>query len=329
MLDRLASERPALDDVSIISIDRFAGHERFTGLGELTAKELASLWPRRRPVRPETTELARTAWSAFRAPDPAALAALAAEGGPELPFLAAALRRLLEELPAPADGLGRSERQILQAVADGAHTPREVFASAQAEEQAPFAGDWTIWWAIASLAAAPRALLHTADGAPLPPPPPARGGEAFLRSRIALTVDGEDVLAGRADQLGLRQVDRWVGGLELAGPSVWRYDAERAVLVAPEALDDLCAGLCEQQHQRPRQRHHRHLRTHAHEPRLLFGRPVVLHVEEQDMDRDRRQRELSERHEEAARDGEDLRLEGAHERPCEHGDERGRGQHDD
>ena len=77
---------------------------------------------------------------------------------------------------------------------------REVFAAAQAEEQAPFAGDWTIWWAIASLAAAPRALLHTADGAPLPPPPPARGGEAFLRSRIALTVDGEDVLAGRADQ---------------------------------------------------------------------------------------------------------------------------------
>src|SRR4029450_5909705 len=66
-------------------------------LGPLRADELEALWPERRAVTAATLELARDAWDAFRAPDPTALAALLERDTSALPFLAAAVRRLLEE----------------------------------------------------------------------------------------------------------------------------------------------------------------------------------------------------------------------------------------
>jgi hypothetical protein len=51
------------------------------------------------------------------------------------------LRRLLEELPAPQDGLSGTERRALQAIAAGADRPPAVFLATQDREAAPFLGD--------------------------------------------------------------------------------------------------------------------------------------------------------------------------------------------
>jgi hypothetical protein len=59
---------------------------------------LETLWPTRRTATPEALNAAATAWDAFRAPEPTALAECAERGSPQLPFLRPALRRLLEEL---------------------------------------------------------------------------------------------------------------------------------------------------------------------------------------------------------------------------------------
>jgi redox-sensitive transcriptional activator SoxR len=141
LLDALALAHTGDAAPELIVIGSFPGKPSFAGLGELTANELERLWPAREPAGAATLDAAADAWAAVRAPEPTTLAEWATRDTVELPFLAAALRRFLEELPAPADGLSGTERRALQAVAAGAHTPPAAFVAAQPLEEAPFLGD--------------------------------------------------------------------------------------------------------------------------------------------------------------------------------------------
>src|SRR3954470_16378720 len=123
--------------VELICIDSFPGRPGFRGLGELEADELASLWELRAAVTPEQVHLARDAWAVVRGSDPPAVARIAAMPDERLPYLAPALRRLLEELPGTRDGLSRSERHLLEAVAAGARSRIEAFVAAIDAEEAP------------------------------------------------------------------------------------------------------------------------------------------------------------------------------------------------
>ena len=87
----------------LVVIGSFPGKPLFAGLGELTAAELETLWPSRREATRNELEAAASAWEALRAPEPTLLAEWATRETPLLPFLAPALRRLLDELPSPAD----------------------------------------------------------------------------------------------------------------------------------------------------------------------------------------------------------------------------------
>jgi hypothetical protein len=109
------------------------GVDRFRGVAELSRAEL-------RAARPAPFDPApyRALWRAFTAPDPPALVAL---DGPSV--VRDAARRLVQELPWTTDGLGRSERQLRDALANGASTPQEAFVAAQREEERPFLGDTT------------------------------------------------------------------------------------------------------------------------------------------------------------------------------------------
>ena len=196
-------------------------------LGSLPAEELASLWPSRRTATAKALEQASTAWAAFRAAEPQALAELARNDSRELPFLAPALRRLLEELPAPRDGLSGTERRALEAIKAGASTPIAAFVGAQKLEDAVFLGDAWFFRVLTGLGP----LLETAEGAPLPAPPPLSDGNVFARLPIRLTKDGERVLAGEADRVDLVPIDRWVGGTHVTPQTLWRWDAEQLQLV--------------------------------------------------------------------------------------------------
>ena len=140
---------------------------------------------------------------------------MAATPDPKLPFLAAALRRLLEELPGARDGLARTERQLLAAIAAGARTREQAFVEAAASEEAPFLGDSTAFERLDELAGGPQPLITTAGG-------------------LGLSAAGADVLAGRGDRVALIGFDRWLGGLHLrAGDGLWRWDGEQGALAAP------------------------------------------------------------------------------------------------
>jgi DNA-binding transcriptional MerR regulator len=200
-----------------------------TYLGTLRAEELEGLWPARRTATAEALVQASAAWDAFRAPDPRRLAQLATEDAVELPFLAPALWRLLEELPAPGDGLSGTERRALQAMADGAVTPAAAFVAAQQLEDAVFAGDAWFYRALVGLGP----LVETAAGDALPAPPPLSDGNVFARLPIRLTRDGRRVLDGKADRVELLDVDRWVGGTHVTRQNLWRWDPRARQLESP------------------------------------------------------------------------------------------------
>ena len=224
LLDVLALAQGLGESLESIVVDAFPGKPSFRGLGELTPDELETLWPRRREVTAAMLVEAADAWAAFRAPDPVRLAELATRGSEQLPFLAAALERLLEELPGVADGLSRTERLSLRAVADGARSPFRAFLATQDLEEAPFLGDAWFYRSLSALGHGEGRLLETEDGEPMPAPPPLSDGPEYARLSLRVTPSGERVLEGEADRIELLGVDRWLGGTHVTVESGWRWD---------------------------------------------------------------------------------------------------------
>jgi hypothetical protein len=199
------------EQLELIEAGAFPGRPGFRGLGELTVAELESLWPQRRAVTDEDTAGAQRAWEAVRRSDPQGIAQVRLDPPPSRPFLAAALRRLLEELPDVDDGLSRTERQLLELLDDGPLLTGALFVASQDLEEAPFHGDAWILRTLAGL----TPLVSLTEGS------------------AELTDAGRRVLAGEADRVELLGIDRWVGGTRLVPGAVWRWDADASELVAP------------------------------------------------------------------------------------------------
>ena len=221
--------------VSLICIDRFPGIDRFIGLGQLTAAQLAMLPGTRLPVTRGHFTLASDAWRAFRSPDPSELLRIAmqldasrvasSEGGAALRFLGAALLRFLAEFPSTSNGLSRTEQLALEALAAGPSIAGDLFGATQLKEAQPFLGDLPFFDMLRRLASANVPLVTVQAG----------GGDTDLSGqRAAITHSGRDVLAGRADHVRLNGIDVWRGGVHLAGSdsSPWRWDERDETLVS-------------------------------------------------------------------------------------------------
>ena len=234
LVDALALARERGATPELIVVGSFPGKPAFAGLGELTAEELETLWPARERAGEKTLDAAADVWERIpRARSNRARRAGEAARSPGLPFVAPALRRLLEELPAPGDGLSTTERHVLQALADGAGTPFAAFVAAQRLEEAPFLGDTWFYRALTDLGRGDGRLVETQEGEALPAPPPLSDGQVFARLPLRLTRSGERVLAGELDRVELAGVDRWVGGTHVTTAAVWRWDTAARTLVRP------------------------------------------------------------------------------------------------
>jgi hypothetical protein len=236
-LTRGGSKGPALRHarVSLICIGAFPGVDRFIGLGQLTAPQLATLAGTGITVTAGHFKLAIDAWRAFRSPDALELLHIAhqlsaahlpvSEGGPPLPFLGDALLRMLAEYPSTANGLSWTEELALQSLLDGPMAADALFGATQAREARPFMGDTTFFDILHRLASA-RVPLVTIDTA---------GGGGDPRQHIVGISDaGRQVLGRRADHVRLNGVDAWRGGVHLDGSdrSPWRWDRGAETLVS-------------------------------------------------------------------------------------------------
>ena len=174
------------------------GQETWRSVTDVGPEELARLGREAPAVSDEQLALARTAWAAFTSSTPLALEPLVA-GTPALPAVGTALRRLLEELPWAGSGLSRTERQLLEPLANGARTREQAFHAAIASEERPFLGDASAWAAL---------------------------------DRVAALLDGDRVNdRGRAILAGAEEwepdAERWLGGTRIPpGPSPWHWDSE-------------------------------------------------------------------------------------------------------
>ncbi|HEY6278209.1 MAG TPA: MerR family transcriptional regulator [Streptosporangiaceae bacterium] len=233
LLDTLTLASATGGTPELIVTGSFPGKPSFRGLGELTAAQLETLWPSRVAATPGLLAAASAAWDALRQPQPSALAVIATAGVAELPFLGPALRRLLEELPAPATGLSGTERRALQAIAAGAATPLAAFRAAQDLEAAPFLGDSWFYRTLTSLGSGHPRLIETQTGDQLPAAPPLSDARTYATMPLRLTPAGGQVLALKADRVQLLGIDRWVGGSHITPRTAWRWDPGAQHLIKP------------------------------------------------------------------------------------------------
>lgn len=238
-------EHDLFDQLQLIQLlDWFAGRpsrraalslvSTSTYLGTLSPIGVDKLFGARRQVTPRQLELGRSAWCAYRSPDPSAIATVLSGDTSELPWLAGALERHLEEFPSVRHGLSRSEAQAVETVAGGPRSLRDTFVSAHHErEERIFLGDWIFAQYLARLSSAREPVLQRVGGGAVPAGQAPDDGDRFWDARIAITDAGRDVLAGRRDWIAMNGIDRWLGGVHLDGDRAeWRWDDSRHELVA-------------------------------------------------------------------------------------------------
>jgi RNA polymerase sigma factor (sigma-70 family) len=216
--------------LSLICIGRYPGRDRFAGLGQLTANQLTSLADTRLRVSQTQFDLASMAWSAFTSSDPSAIERVIEHDTSALPFLAAALRRHLEQFPSLGSGLSRTERQILSVLREhDSLSAIKLFFAVQQTEDPLFMGDLSFFRILKEMARAHCPLVHIEDAGPLDF---RESTKNFARVPIRITEIGQNVLDCRADYIKLNGIDRWLGGVHLTGSTaIWRWDDDRARLV--------------------------------------------------------------------------------------------------
>lgn len=202
-------------------------------LGQRPVEAMQQLFETRRAVTTADLAAGQAAWRAFTSPDPRAIEGFLG-GDVTLPFLGAALHRHLEEFPATGNGLSRSERQALEAVAAGASSLGEAYVAAHHQrEDAVFLGDIVFASYIERLGRGPEPLLIGQDGAPITAPRDPEDAAPFWTRRARITASGRAVLDGWRDWIALARPTRWLGGVELRGlETPWRWDARTASLAA-------------------------------------------------------------------------------------------------
>lgn len=182
-------------------------------LGLLAPAEFPSRFASRRPIADGEIAAGAAAWTAFCGDDPRRLVPLARDAGP-LVYLPRAMHRLLEEFPAEGNGLSRSERQILDVLAEGSRSPGQTFVACAKLEDDIWMGDWSFWTIVKRLAAGAHPLV-TADVRDAP--------QGLPEGALAITHAGRRVRDGRADHVALNAPSRWIGGTLLTPERGWRW----------------------------------------------------------------------------------------------------------
>ncbi|MFC7475850.1 DUF1835 domain-containing protein [Dankookia sp. GCM10030260] len=200
VLSLLAEKRLLRDRLWLMPAD---GVRSFPDLADA---ELAALLPA--PLSALQVQQAAEAWAGFAAADPRPLDALARRAL-ALPFLGAAMRRHLRDLPWTTDGLGETERRLLRAVAAGAVTEPEALAVLRATDPIFHVTDLIVRDLVRRLRSGPHRPLHAGDP-------------------LRLSARGEALLAGAARH---RPFPRAHAGVAVLPDPPWLWDPEMGGVV--------------------------------------------------------------------------------------------------
>jgi hypothetical protein len=202
--------------LELVSAAHFLGAARFIGLGQLPPEALRLLWRERARVSVAQLREGAKVWEMLRADDPRPLSGYAA-GAAELPLLAAAIRRHCQDFPWTTDGLGLTQRLILQLVGEQPQTIGAAFNALQTQrEPLPFMTDLMMLRGVQHMQAAKPSVLESSW---------ADEDRHWGRQWLAITPMGRSVLTGETDFLSLHPPVRWLGGVRIAADApCWRWD---------------------------------------------------------------------------------------------------------
>jgi hypothetical protein len=223
LLDFFARQSATRKKLRLVVVDGY--------IPPLSPAKITEMDNARASVTPAQFGLAKKAWRAFGSAKPSSIAKLLVGDTSALPYLAAALKRQLQEFPSLLNGLSRSEHETLSAIDEGHSTPVAAFLDVANKQESIFLGDTIFYWYLERLSGKKNALVTWADGSAIVAPAPENSRE-FVKRELKLTPLGRDVLSGTKDWLALNTRRRWIGGVEIApGETSWRWDEGQRIVV--------------------------------------------------------------------------------------------------
>jgi hypothetical protein len=228
LLQYFAQQDLGKTNLSLVCINKFPGKENFRGLGELTAEQLASLFPARQQVTQQQLNLATAAWKAYCSLDPTEVQTLLDSETSALPFLNAALKAHLRRFPSTKNGLGAIENRGLQLVDSGLNRFEDLFRGFGKAEPIYGLGDSQFWQTLQRMSEARQPLLSINNG----DNNESQAGDIVRTAEFESTDLGEAVLRDDADFVVLNGIDLWLGGVHLHDQrNLWRWDEQSETLV--------------------------------------------------------------------------------------------------
>ena len=197
-------------------------------LGTISPGRISDLFARRIMLSEDQMNLGSRAWITFCSPDPTLLEEMAKVGTPSLPPLAAALFRHLQQFPSTRNGLSLSEQNALDAISRGRSRLSEAFVASHHEREQPvFLGDMVFASYLEALSHVEVPLVTFDDGSAITAPHLIDSDGSFWDRSALLTKVGQEVLIGKQDHARLNGMDRWLGGVYIAGRgALWRWDSD-------------------------------------------------------------------------------------------------------
>lgn len=205
-----------------------------TYLDELDPEEVQELLKAVTPVSDAQLMVAQQAWNAIRQTNPEFWAYLVNMDLGALPYLPAAVLRMLEELPDMTTGLGRTDRQILQILRKRPHEPRQLYKVHWDMEEAGILEDWALYATIDRLAGAVEPLFSGKSDVPFNPYMGSTNWRRYVNKKLELTKYGFMVIEGHEDFTVKNPVDHFWGGTHILNKNLWRWDLENRRLIAPK-----------------------------------------------------------------------------------------------
>lgn len=160
-------------------------------LGPLSPDELLQLKQYEQDISKQQLCLASKAWSAFCSSTPVQWADLLEDDLSPLPFLKAAVLRLLEEYPSCFNGLSRTATQALSIINNGEKRPAKILGLNQGMEERIYMGDSSFWIILNRLLNAEPPLISLQGAKKLCLP-------ASKEQHLRITDQGKAVLTGKS-----------------------------------------------------------------------------------------------------------------------------------
>lgn len=196
--------------VSLVSPRDHASVPHFRGMGQLSPRALAGLFPNRITLTEEDLEFAHHTWGLWANQDLLGLQNIEPPANGHWPHLKAALTTMFQELPDRVHGLARSERFILTQLQEGPKTPRQLFNAFMVEFDQLGYGDLQFFQLVDGLA--PAFLVQDQEA-------------------YRLTPTGQSSLHAQSEHLP-PTLNRWVGPCWITSPNFlfrWDNDHEKVV----------------------------------------------------------------------------------------------------